>query len=35
VAYACLYLLSHESSYVNAHGLLVDGGLHAGAWRAP
>lgn len=35
VAYACLYLLSHEASYVNAHALLVDGGLGAGVWRAP
>jgi NAD(P)-dependent dehydrogenase (short-subunit alcohol dehydrogenase family) len=35
VAYACVYLLSHESSYVNAHALLVDGGLGVGVWRAP
>jgi len=34
VAYACLYLLSHESSYVNAHALLVDGGLSIGVWRS-
>lgn len=27
VAYAMLFLLSHESSYVNAHTLFVDGGL--------
>jgi len=35
VAYACIYLLSHEASYVNAHALLVDGGLGVGVWRAP
>ena len=35
VAYACLYLLSHESSYVNAHALLVDGGLGIGVARSP
>lgn len=35
VAYACLFLLSHEASYVNGHALLVDGGLFAGAWRNP
>lgn len=34
VAYACLYLLSHESSYINAHALLVDGGLSIGVWRS-
>lgn len=34
VAYACLFLLSHESSYVNAHGLLVDGGLAIGVARS-
>lgn len=33
VAYACLFLLSHEASYVNGHALLVDGGLFAGASR--
>lgn len=27
VAYAMLFLLSHESSYVNGHALFVDGGL--------
>jgi NAD(P)-dependent dehydrogenase (short-subunit alcohol dehydrogenase family) len=32
-AYATLFLLSHESSYVNAHGLLVDGGMRIGAVR--
>ena len=35
VAYACLYLLSHESSYVNAHALVVDGGLGIGVARSP
>ena len=35
VAYASLFLLSHEASYVNGHALLVDGGLFAGAWRNP
>jgi len=35
VAYAVLYLLSHEASYVNAHALLVDGGLGIGVWRSP
>ena len=35
VAYACIYLLSHESSYVNANALLVDGGLGVGVWRNP
>jgi NAD(P)-dependent dehydrogenase (short-subunit alcohol dehydrogenase family) len=35
VAYACLYLLSHEASYVNASALLVDGGLGVGVWRNP
>jgi NAD(P)-dependent dehydrogenase (short-subunit alcohol dehydrogenase family) len=34
VAYACLYLISHESSYVNAEALLVDGGLAAGVARS-
>jgi NAD(P)-dependent dehydrogenase (short-subunit alcohol dehydrogenase family) len=34
VAYAVLFLLSHEASYVNAHGLLVDGGLGIGVWRS-
>lgn len=33
VAYACLYLISHESSYVNGHALQVDGGLGAGIAR--
>jgi NAD(P)-dependent dehydrogenase (short-subunit alcohol dehydrogenase family) len=33
VAYACLFLLSHEASYVNGHALLVDGGLFAGVSR--
>lgn len=35
VAYACLYLLSHEASYVNGHALLIDGGLSVGAARTP
>ena len=35
VAYAVLFLLSHEASYVNAHALLVDGGLGIGVWRNP
>jgi NAD(P)-dependent dehydrogenase (short-subunit alcohol dehydrogenase family) len=35
VAYATLFLLSHESGYVNAHALVVDGGLHVGAARQP
>lgn len=30
VAYACLYLIAHESSYVNAHALVIDGGLTSG-----
>jgi NAD(P)-dependent dehydrogenase (short-subunit alcohol dehydrogenase family) len=30
VAYATLFLISHESSYVNAHALVVDGGMAAG-----
>lgn len=30
VAYACLFLISNESSYVNAHALQVDGGLATG-----
>jgi NAD(P)-dependent dehydrogenase (short-subunit alcohol dehydrogenase family) len=34
VAYACLFLLSNESSYVNAHALMVDGGLGVGVARA-
>jgi NAD(P)-dependent dehydrogenase (short-subunit alcohol dehydrogenase family) len=34
VAYATLYLLSHESSYVNGHALLIDGGLSIGVVRA-
>ena len=31
---ACLFLISNESSYVNAHALLVDGGLGVGVMRA-
>lgn len=34
VAYACLFLVSHEASYVNAEALLVDGGWGVGVWRA-
>lgn len=34
VAQACLYLVSHEASYVNGHALVVDGGLSAGVVRA-
>lgn len=34
VAYACLFLISNESSYVNGHALLVDGGLGVGITRA-
>jgi NAD(P)-dependent dehydrogenase (short-subunit alcohol dehydrogenase family) len=33
VAYAALFLISHESSYVNAHTLFVDGGHLAGIVR--
>lgn len=33
VAHACLFLVSHESSYVNAHALVVDGGLSCGVMR--
>ena len=34
VAYACLFLLSNESSYVNATAMMVDGGLGIGVTRA-
>ena len=34
VAYASLFLISHEASYVNATAMLVDGGLHTGVARA-
>jgi len=34
VAYACLFLVSHESSYVNAHAMVVDGGLLSGVVRS-
>ena len=30
VALSCLFLISHEASYVNAHALVVDGGLGMG-----
>jgi len=33
VAYTCLFLISNESSYVNAHALMVDGGLGVGVSR--
>jgi len=33
VGHACIFLLSHEASYVNAHALVVDGGLGVGVWR--
>jgi NAD(P)-dependent dehydrogenase (short-subunit alcohol dehydrogenase family) len=33
VAYACLFLISDESTYVNAHALQVDGGLAYGIAR--
>ncbi|MGP8120143.1 MAG: SDR family NAD(P)-dependent oxidoreductase [Xanthobacteraceae bacterium] len=35
VAYAALFLISNESSYVNAHTLFVDGGHLAGIVRDP
>ncbi|MET0333825.1 MAG: SDR family oxidoreductase [Rhizobacter sp.] len=35
VAYATLFLISHESSYVNGHALLADGGLSIGVVRTP
>jgi len=35
VGHACIFLLSHEASYVNAHALVVDGGLGVGVWRSP
>jgi NAD(P)-dependent dehydrogenase (short-subunit alcohol dehydrogenase family) len=34
VAYAALFLLSNESSYVNAHTLIVDGGRFSGIVRS-
>lgn len=34
VAYATLFLMSNESSYVNAHALVVDGGLTGGISRS-
>jgi len=34
VAYAALFLISNESSYVNAHALVVDGGYVAGVTSA-
>jgi NAD(P)-dependent dehydrogenase (short-subunit alcohol dehydrogenase family) len=35
VGHACIFLLSNEASYVNAHALVVDGGLGVGVWRNP
>lgn len=35
VGHCCVFLLSHEASYVNAHALVVDGGLVAGVARQP
>ena len=35
VAYAALFLISHESSYVNAHALVVDGGFIGGVVLPP
>lgn len=35
VAYATLFLISHESTYVNGHALLADGGLSIGVIRSP
>ncbi len=35
VAHAALFLISDESSYVNAHALVVDGGLTSGVAMAP
>ena len=35
VGHACVFLLSREASYVNAHALVVDGGLGVGVWRSP
>ncbi len=34
VAYACLFLISNESSYVNADAMMVDGGLGIGVARS-
>jgi hypothetical protein len=34
VAHACLFQVSHESRHVNAHGLVVDGGLSSGIARS-
>jgi NAD(P)-dependent dehydrogenase (short-subunit alcohol dehydrogenase family) len=33
VAYATIFLISHEASYINAHVLMVDGGLGSGIVR--
>ncbi len=33
VAYPALFLLSHDASYINAHDMIVDGGLTSGVAR--
>jgi NAD(P)-dependent dehydrogenase (short-subunit alcohol dehydrogenase family) len=35
MAYAALFLISNESSYVNSHTLFVDGGSPCGIARTP
>lgn len=34
VAYAALFLISHESTYLNAHAMVLDGGLSMGVYRS-
>lgn len=34
VGHVALFLLSNEASYVNAHSMVVDGGLHVGVQRS-